>query len=345
MELYPSVDLKDGQCVRLLRGDFGTVHTVAPDPVAVAESFRDAGANVLHVVDLDGAKDGVRRNAALVSAIAQAAKPAKVELGGGLRRIEDLEEADQLGVWRFVIGSAALTGPDFVKDAVKRYGGERIAVGIDAKDGRVRAHGWTKDSGRDEREFAREVASWGVQTVIYTDIAADGALAGPSFARLTALREAVPELFLVASGGVTTVEDVRALRQLGAGAAIAGKAVYTGDLPLAGAIFEARYGQLFDRAPLLPAIIQHQSTNEVLMMGYMSPESLRLTLQTKRVTFFSRTRQTLWVKGETSGNFLDVVSMSADCYHNSLLIRCNPHGPTCHTGRSNCYFNDIPLGG
>lgn len=344
MELYPSIDLKDGQCVRLLRGDFATIHEVAPDPVAVAESYRDAGAEVVHVVDLDGAKDGVRKNAALVRAIVQAARPAKVELGGGMRRMEDLADADALGVWRFVIGSAALTDPGFVKDAVSRYGEDRVAVGIDAMGGKVRAHGWTDDSGRDELDFCQEAASWGVRTVIYTDIATDGALAGPSLSRLTALRDAFPELFLVASGGVTTLADMRALRQLGVNAAIAGKALYTGDLPLHDALFEGRYGMLFDRAPLLPAIIQHDATNEVLMLGYMSPESFSMTLKTKRVTFFSRSRQTLWVKGETSGNFLDVVSVDADCYHNSLLIRCNPHGPTCHTGRVSCYFNHIPMG-
>ncbi|MDR1692342.1 MAG: phosphoribosylformimino-5-aminoimidazole carboxamide ribotide isomerase [Oscillospiraceae bacterium] len=343
MELLPAIDLKEGRCVRLLRGDFATVHEVAPDPVAVAESFRSAA--MIHVVDLDGAKDGRRRNAELVKKIVEAAAPAKIELGGGLRTMNDLAEADALGVWRFVIGSAALEDPGFVKDAVLRYGSGRVAVGIDAKDGRVRSHGWTGDSGRDELDFFREVASLGVTTVVYTDIAADGALAGPSVARLARLRETLPGIDLIASGGVTTINDVKTLRQLGVSAAIAGKAVYTGDLPLEEALFEARYGALFDRAPLIPGIVQDEETNEVLMLGHLSPESLRLTLRTGRATFFSRTRRQLWVKGETSGNFLDVVSVAADCYHNSLLLRCRPHGPTCHTGRASCFFNEIPLGG
>ncbi|MDR0294469.1 MAG: hypothetical protein LBH95_10015 [Oscillospiraceae bacterium] len=344
MEIYPSIDIKDGQCVRLLRGDFDTVHTVAPDTAEVAVSYRDAGANVIHVVDLDGAKDGIRKNAAPAEAIVRAAKPAAVELGGGLRRMADLEEADRLGVWRFIIGSAALSDPGFVREAVRRYG-SRVAVGIDARDGRVRVRGWTGETGRDEMEFAREVASYGVGTLIYTDIEVDGTLAGPSLKRLAALRAALPELFLVASGGVSSVEDVRALRRMGIDAAVAGKALYTGDLPLKDALFEARYGHLFDNAPLIPAITQDEETKEVLILGYMSPEALRLTLQTRLVTFFSRSRQKLWVKGETSGNFLDVVSIAADCEDNSLLIRCRPRGPACHTGHTSCFYNEIFLGG
>jgi phosphoribosylformimino-5-aminoimidazole carboxamide ribotide isomerase len=340
MELYPAIDLKDGKCVRLLRGDFDTVHTVAQDPVAVAASYRDAGAEVVHVVDLDGAKDGVRKNAALVAAIVKAASPAKVELGGGLRSVKDLDEADKLGVWRFIIGSAALTDPLFVQEAIERYK-DRIAVGIDAKDGLVRTHGWVDDSGRDEVEFTREVVSWGVKTIIYTDIDMDGALAGPSINRLAAMREALPEAFIVASGGVTTLNDVSALRQMKIDAAIAGKALYTGDLPLEEAVFEARLGQLFDKAELIPAIVQHAESGLVLMLAYMSSEALRQTLKTKMATFYSRSRQNLWVKGETSGHFLDVVSITADCDEDTLLLRCNPRGPVCHTGAEGCFYKEV----
>ncbi|MDR0324598.1 MAG: phosphoribosyl-AMP cyclohydrolase [Oscillospiraceae bacterium] len=344
MELYPSIDLKNGQCVRLTQGDFDTVHTVAEDPVAVAASYRDAGAKVIHVVDLDGAKDGARKNAELVEAIVRAAKPALVELGGGLRDMKSLEEADRLGVWRFIIGSAALGGAGFVKEAIACYS-SRVAVGIDARDGKVRTHGWTDDSGRDELEFAREVASWGVETIIYTDIAVDGLLKGPSLDRLAAFREALPGIFLVASGGVSDVGDVCALRRMGIDATIAGKALYTGGLPLETALFEARVGQVFDKAPLVPAVIQHADSGEALMLGYMSPESLMLTLRSKKAVFFSRSRQKLWIKGETSGNFLDVVSIAADCDNDALLVRCRPRGPTCHTGRDSCFFNDISLEG
>jgi phosphoribosylformimino-5-aminoimidazole carboxamide ribotide isomerase len=342
MDIYPAIDLKDGQCVRLKQGDFNTIHTVAPDPVAVAESYRDTGAKIIHVVDLDGAKDGVRKNAALVEAIVRAASPAKVELGGGLRSVKDLDEADKLGVWRFVIGSAALDDPGFIKEAVARYG-SRVAVGIDAKDGTVRAQGWIGDSGRDELDHAREMAGLDVETLIYTDIAVDGMQAGPSLKRLQALREALPEISLVASGGVTSVDDIRALRQMGINAAIAGKALYTGGLVLEAALSEAQTGHLFDKHNLIPAVIQNAESGTVLMLGYMSPESLRITMKTRHVTFYSRKRRKLWVKGETSGNYLDVVSIAADCDDDALLIRCNPRGPVCHTGEEHCFFEEIGL--
>jgi phosphoribosylformimino-5-aminoimidazole carboxamide ribotide isomerase len=340
MEIYPAIDLKDGKCVRLLYGDFDTVHTVAPDPVAVAAGYKGAGAKIIHVVDLDGAKDGQRKNAALIKEIC--AHGVKVELGGGLRRMKDIEEADALGVWRFVIGSAALDSPGFVKEAIAKYG-ERVAVGIDAKDGLVRTHGWVRDSGKGEVEFAKEAAGWGVKTIIYTDISTDGALAGPSLERLAVLRNALPGVTLVASGGVTSVSDVGELRRMGCDAAIAGKALYTGDLPLEEALFEGRLGQLFEKEPLIPAIVQDADGGDVLMLAYMSAESLRMTLKTKKATFYSRSRKSLWVKGETSGNFLDVVSVTSDCDGDTLLLRANPRGPVCHTGAAGCFYNEIEV--
>ncbi len=226
MTIIPAIDLKDGRCVRLKKGDFGTVHEVADDPQAVARSYRDAGARVIHVVDLDGALGGKRRNAGLVAALAQEAAPAKLELGGGLRTLADLQEADSLGVWRFVIGSAAVSDPGFMKQAVARYG-ERIAVGVDARDGQVRTHGWTENSGRAAVTFVQEMVLVGVQTIIYTDIDTDGMLAGPNVGELRALREAV-DCRLIASGGVGSDEDVFALRDAGLSGVIIGKALYEG---------------------------------------------------------------------------------------------------------------------
>ncbi|MDR2671603.1 MAG: 1-(5-phosphoribosyl)-5-[(5-phosphoribosylamino)methylideneamino]imidazole-4-carboxamide isomerase [Oscillospiraceae bacterium] len=234
MEIIPAIDLKDGRCVRLLRGDFDTVHEVAGDPAAVAADYRAAGAALIHVVDLDGAKDGVRRNEAVVAAVAAAAAPARVELGGGLRTMADLTRADALGVWRFVIGSAAVTDPAFVRAAVARYGA-RVAVGIDARDGRVRTEGWLRDAQVDALDLARAVEALGVQTIIFTDIAADGALAGPSLAPLRALRAACA-CRLVASGGVSAPEDLTRLREAGMDGVIIGKAIYSGKIDLKEAI-------------------------------------------------------------------------------------------------------------
>ena len=232
MLIFPAIDLKDGQVVRLVKGDFSSVHQVARDPVSTAEQFYAAGARQLHMVDLDGARDGVRRNGELVRAVTGCGL--RVELGGGLRTMEDLEEVFALGIWRAVIGSAAVSDPGFVRDAVEEYGPERIAVGVDARDGLVRTAGWVEDSGLDYLAFAQRMERLGVEHLIFTDIDTDGTLSGPAFARLEALQNAV-SCKLTASGGVSSNADLRALRDMGLYGAIVGKAWYTGavDLKLA----------------------------------------------------------------------------------------------------------------
>ncbi|MDR3206994.1 MAG: 1-(5-phosphoribosyl)-5-[(5-phosphoribosylamino)methylideneamino]imidazole-4-carboxamide isomerase [Oscillospiraceae bacterium] len=231
MQVLPAIDLKEGRCVRLYKGDFDTAHQVADDPLAVARSYRAAGAELIHVVDLDGAREGRRRNADLVAALVRAAAPALVELGGGLRDMDALAEADALGVARFVVGSAAAEDPDFVRQAVARYGA-RLAVGLDAKDGVVQARGWLADTRLDYLDLARRMAALGVQTLIFTDIDTDGMLSGPNWARLEALRGAV-SCDVVASGGVRSLEDVVALKRVGMAGVIIGKALYEGRIDLA----------------------------------------------------------------------------------------------------------------
>ncbi|WP_251446617.1 1-(5-phosphoribosyl)-5-[(5-phosphoribosylamino)methylideneamino]imidazole-4-carboxamide isomerase [Vermiculatibacterium agrestimuris] len=232
MILLPAIDLKDGKCVRLQKGEFDTVHQVADNALDTAAAFAAAGAEWIHMVDLDGARNGLRRNAAIVAQVAQNAG-LKVELGGGIRSMADLEEIFSLGVERAVIGSAAVSDPDFAAQAAEKYG-EHIAVGIDCLDGRVRTAGWEKDSGLDGIAFAKSMAAIGVKVIVYTDIATDGMLSGPSFAQLEHLAESVP-CRIVASGGVTTLADVKRLRDMGLYGAIIGKAYYAGtiDLPQA----------------------------------------------------------------------------------------------------------------
>ena len=237
MIVLPAIDLKDGACVRLYKGDFATVHTVADDAVATALHFRACGAEEIHMVDLDGAKDGVRKNADIVRRVAKESG-LKIELGGGIRSMADLEAVFELGVYRAVIGSAAVTDPDFVATAAARYG-DRVAVGVDAKDGRVRTAGWLDDSGEDYLAFARRMASLGARDIIFTDIDTDGTLAGPPLHRLGALRTAL-SCRLTASGGVGSNEDVRDLKSAGMDAVIIGKAYYDGRVDLRRAIEEAR---------------------------------------------------------------------------------------------------------
>lgn len=236
MILFPAIDLKNGKAVRLYKGDFATAHQVADDPLATAKAFYDAGACQIHMVDLDGARSGARQNGAIVQAVARNSG-LKVELGGGIRSMADLEEVFALGVWRCVIGSAAVSHPEFVKEAVAKYG-ERIAVGIDAMDSIVKTAGWEQSSGLNYLDFAKSMETIGVRTIIFTDIATDGMLSGPSFDRLADLQKAVG-CQIVASGGVSSNGDLSQLNAMGLYGAIIGKAYYAGAVDLAQAVKEA----------------------------------------------------------------------------------------------------------
>lgn len=236
MIILPAIDLKDNKVVRLYKGEFDTVHQVADDPVATAQAFYDAGARYIHMVDLDGAKDGVRKNAHIVQSVADSVG-LKVELGGGIRSMADLEAVFALGVYRAVIGSAAVSHPEFVKEAVAAYG-ERIAVGIDTKNGKVKTAGWMEDSGLDYLDFARQMQDIGVKNIIFTDIETDGTLQGPAFEKLSALQGTVG-CNIIASGGVSNNEDIRKLAGMGLYGAIIGKAYYAGTIDLALAAVDA----------------------------------------------------------------------------------------------------------
>ncbi|MDE6931255.1 MAG: 1-(5-phosphoribosyl)-5-[(5-phosphoribosylamino)methylideneamino]imidazole-4-carboxamide isomerase [Oscillospiraceae bacterium] len=235
MLIFPAIDLKDGKVVRLHKGRFDTVHQVADDPMETAKTFCAAGARYLHMVDLDGARDGKRKNSAIVQAVAEVGL--RIELGGGIRSMADLDAVFGLGVWRAVIGSAAVSDPEFVREAVAKYGPERVAVGIDAKDGLVRTSGWEENAGLDYISFAEQMGSIGVKYIIFTDIETDGTLSGPSYDRLEALQKAV-FCSITASGGVSSNEDLRQLRDRGLYAAIVGKAWYAGAVDLAQAVRE-----------------------------------------------------------------------------------------------------------
>lgn len=233
MIIEPAIDLKDGKVVRLLKGDFDTVHRVAEDPVATALAFQAAGAKYIHMVDLDGAKSGQRVNSDIVRRVADETGM-KIELGGGIRSMTDLKEVFAMGVYRAVIGSAAVTDPDFVKKAVELYG-DRIAVGVDTQAGVVKTAGWIENSGLDYLSFSKEMESKGVKTLIFTDIETDGALSGPSYKRLKALQDTV-SCQIIASGGISCNHDIECLAEMGFYGAIIGKAYYAGTIDLAQAV-------------------------------------------------------------------------------------------------------------
>ena len=237
MIVLPAIDMKDGRCVRLRKGDFDTVHQVAAGALETARRFADAGAKWVHMVDLDGARDGVRKNfPQIFEVITQSGL--QVELGGGIKSVPDLITVVEAGAARAVVGSAAVTHPEVLDYAIAQWGADRVAVGIDCLNGKVRTAGWEADSGLDFLDFARQMEERGVRTLIFTDIAADGMLSGPSYGQLATLQEAVG-CQIVASGGVTTLDDVKRLRDMGLYGAIIGKAYYAGTLDLAEAVKEA----------------------------------------------------------------------------------------------------------
>ncbi len=233
MKIYPAIDIKDGNCVRLLKGRFDQVTVYGDNPAEMALKWEKEGGEFIHVVDLDGAKHGHGVNAAIITEICKSVN-VPVQTGGGIRTMEDIEKKLALGVSRVIIGTSAVKDEDFVRNAVERYG-DKIVIGIDAKDGKVAVEGWEEVSEFGAVEFAKKMESLGVKTVIYTDIATDGTLAGPNIAAMREMVENV-SLDVIASGGVGNIEHIKALIPTGVEGVIVGKALYTDSVKLADAI-------------------------------------------------------------------------------------------------------------
>ena len=234
MVILPAIDLKGGKCVRLRQGREDDVTVYGDDPAAQAADWRRQGGEELHVVDLDGAFAGTPQHAAVIAEILKAFG-GPVEVGGGLRTPEALSAVLDAGAARAIIGSAALEDPEFLSTSVEIYG-DRIAVGIDARNGFVQTRGWVETSKTPATELARAVAAMGVATIIYTDTATDGMLGGPNLAQMAAICDAAPNCSITASGGVSSVRDVQNLIALGKPnlrAAIVGKALSDGRVTLA----------------------------------------------------------------------------------------------------------------
>lgn len=233
MQILPAIDLQNGQAVRLYQGDYSKKTVYSSDPCAVARGFAAAGATQLHVVDLDGAKDGSLANFDTIAALA-AENCLAIEVGGGIRTEERIQKYLSLGAARVILGTIAVQDFAFTQRMAQKYG-ERIAVGVDARDGRVATHGWLRLSQLNGPDFCRQLAAAGVRTVIYTDISRDGAEQG---ANLDVYRQLcrIPSLRVIASGGVSGLEELRELCAMGAWGAILGKALYTGRLDLAQAV-------------------------------------------------------------------------------------------------------------
>ncbi len=240
MIIFPAIDIKDGNCVRLFKGDFSTVEKVASDYLETAKDFETAGASWIHMVDLDGAKEGRPVNTKIYTDVAEKTN-LKVELGGGIRNLETIREYLDMGISRVILGSAALKDPKLVSDAAEKFGSEKIVVGIDAVNGMIATEGWLETSNVGYIELAEKMISVGVKYFIFTDISKDGTLSGVNVEQLKALSDAtVGRANIVASGGVHTMADIIACKEMGLYGTICGKSIYKGTLDLREAIEFAR---------------------------------------------------------------------------------------------------------
>ena len=231
LEPIPAIDIRDGRCVRLVQGDYAREQVYADDPVEMARRWATEGAPRLHVVDLDGARDGVLTNAPVIRRLMQAVQ-VPVQVGGGIRSLESAEALLHDGAARVVVGTAAAERPDDLAKWVTHLGAERLVVGVDARNGLVATHGWTETTSLQATDFCRVLADLGIRRVLYTDISRDGTLAGPNVSALKTLVASEPRLRVLASGGVSRLEDLRALAEAGAEGAIIGTALYDGRLAL-----------------------------------------------------------------------------------------------------------------
>ncbi|MFY0783647.1 1-(5-phosphoribosyl)-5-[(5-phosphoribosylamino)methylideneamino]imidazole-4-carboxamide isomerase [Peribacillus simplex] len=225
--IYPAIDMRGGKCVRLIQGDYNQETVYGDSPFDMAKNFAEQGADWIHMVDLDGAKEGVRIND---SYVIKAAKElgARIQIGGGIRTERDIAHYLENGVERVILGSTAVSDPDFTKDMIRKYG-RHIAIGIDAKDGMVATHGWLQTSGTLAIDLGKILADAGAETFIVTDIATDGMLSGPNVKGILAMAEATGKN-VIASGGISSLEDLITLKEYeaqGIAGAIIGKALYT----------------------------------------------------------------------------------------------------------------------
>lgn len=237
MLIYPAIDLYEGKAVRLYKGDYAQMTVYSDDPASVGEKFRDAGAAQMHIVDLEGAKNGTTPNFDTIIKIKERSG-LFFEVGGGIRTIETIDKYIRTGIDRVILGTAAVTEKGFVERAVSKYG-EKIAVGIDIKDGYVAIKGWTEKSAFTVYDFTAKMQSIGVKTMICTDISRDGAMKGTNHELYGELMKRF-DMRLIASGGVSSIEDVKRLADAGMHGAIVGKAYYTGAIDLCEAIEVAR---------------------------------------------------------------------------------------------------------
>lgn len=231
MQILPAIDIKEGQVVRLFKGDFNQKTVVNPDVIGQSKIFAQAGIDFIHVVDLDGAFDGRATNRDLIAKLKKESGLG-VEVGGGIRTLEQIEDYLAVGIDRVIIGSMAVKNPDFVKAALEKFGSDKVVVGIDAKNGMVATEGWLETSNVDYISLAKAMEKIGVTLFVYTDIDRDGTLTGPNFEHYDRLVAELTTAKVIASGGIAEQSDLVKLQQIGVSGTIVGKAYYNGNISL-----------------------------------------------------------------------------------------------------------------
>ena len=237
MVIFPAIDILGSKAVRLLKGDYNQVTVYSERPWEVAQDFADKGCSAIHLVDLDGAREGSAVNMGTIEKIAEI-RGLYSEIGGGIRNMDAIERYLDVGISRVILGTAAISDPDLLKTSVKRFG-DRIAVGVDLKDGLVAIKGWLEKTEKNGLDFLKELEDLGVKAAIVTDISKDGAMKGTNLELYRKIAASV-KMDITASGGVSTLDDVRALKEIGVFGAIIGKAYYTGAIRLEDALEVSR---------------------------------------------------------------------------------------------------------
>ncbi|HFI0930922.1 TPA: 1-(5-phosphoribosyl)-5-[(5-phosphoribosylamino)methylideneamino]imidazole-4-carboxamide isomerase [Streptococcus suis] len=232
MKIYPAIDIREGRAVRLFKGDFRQETVVNPDVIGQAKLFKEAGIDFIHVVDLDGALEGRAANRDLIAQLKQETD-LNIQVGGGIRTLDQIADYLEVGIDRVIIGSMAVKNPSFVQEALAQFGSDRIVVGIDAKSGRVATEGWLETSDVDFVQLALEMEKIGVRLFVYTDVDRDGTLAGPNFAHYKELIAKLTSAKVIASGGIHALSDLEQLKAIGVSGTIVGKAYYSGKISLA----------------------------------------------------------------------------------------------------------------
>ena len=341
----PCLDIRDGQTVKGI--NFVGLKQVG-DPVELGAKYAAEGADELVYLDISASEEGRRTFTELVSRIA-----ARIDIpftvGGGISSVDDAGRLLDAGADKVTLNSAAVADPALIDAIAAKYGSQFVVAAIDARtvEGRwvVTTHGGKRPTDRELFAWAREAADRGAGEILFTSMDHDGTKNGypcDTFARLAELP--VP---IIASGGAGTVDHIADVLTLGrADAALAASIFHYNEIPIPVLKIETKPFSALDAAKLpgglVPAVIQDARTLQVLMLGYMNEEAYNKSLAEGRVTFYSRSRQCLWTKGETSGNWLDIVSVAADCDNDTLLVRVIPHGPTCHTGSKTCFGEAVP---